>query len=300
MSNKTVMITAASLADAGTYRCKYGETPKLTQYNYHEWRRDMEFFFQAEQGLGIVLGDEEPPAPNARANAMADFARRAGKAAAMINSACSASVKTHIDGMRDPHQMWDVLKTKLDSAGTRSGRTTILRRFNQLRPVEKAPMAEYVSTLSACRKELDGTEQSISDETFITHLFTTLPSTFNSIVDIITHQPAADQTVDYVISTLISWDNSQRDRRTEVGSGTNSSTTMTSANALAAQTSNRWSRGRGKSARCRGNRNTPTRGSDRSITCWYCALSGHRQEDCRTKKRADGARKNTSQKQESV
>jgi hypothetical protein len=236
----------------------------------------MEFFFQAEQGLGIVLGDEEPPAPNARANALADFARRAGKAAAMINSACSSSVKTHIDGMRDPHQMWDTLKTKLDSASTRSGRTAILRRFNQLRPVDKAPMAEYISTLSACRKELDGSEQSISDETFITHLLTTLPSTFNSIVDIITHQPPADQTVDYVISTLISWDNSQRDRRTEVGSGTNTSATMTNANALVAHTSNRSSRGRGRISKYRGNRGSSTRTSDRSVVCWYCALLGHK------------------------
>jgi hypothetical protein len=49
----------------------------------------MEFFFQAKQGLHIVLGNEEPPALNARTNAMADFAHRAGKVAAMINSACS-------------------------------------------------------------------------------------------------------------------------------------------------------------------------------------------------------------------
>jgi hypothetical protein len=69
----------------------------------------MEFFYQAEQGLGIVLYDEEPPAQNARANMMADFALRESKAAAMINSTCSQSVTTHIDVIRDPHQMWDVL-----------------------------------------------------------------------------------------------------------------------------------------------------------------------------------------------
>jgi hypothetical protein len=52
-------MTAASLADAGIYRCKYGETTKLTQYNYHKWRRDMEFFLQAEEALSIALGDKE-------------------------------------------------------------------------------------------------------------------------------------------------------------------------------------------------------------------------------------------------
>jgi hypothetical protein len=288
--SQSVPVTAASLADTGVYRCKSGETPKLTQYNYHEWRRDMEFFLQAEESLGIALGDEARP-EGARPAITAEFNRRAGKAAAMINASCSPSVKTHIDGMRDPHQMWDILKNKLDGAGTRSGHTAILRRFNQLRPVDKAPIAEYISTLSACRKELDGTEQSFSDEIFITHLLTTLSTTFNSIVDIITHQPAADQTIDYVISTLISWDNGQRDRKAEVGSGTNTATTMTSANALAAQTSNRSSRGRYRGRR-RGTRGNANRGpSDRSVTCWYCTCPGHKQEECRTKKSAEEARK---------
>jgi hypothetical protein len=116
MSNKNAMITAASLADAGTYRCNYGETPKLTQYNYHEWCCNMKFVIQAKQGLDKVLGDEEPPAPNARDNTMADFTRCAGKAAFRIISTCSTSVKTHIDAMHDSHQMWDVLITKLDIA----------------------------------------------------------------------------------------------------------------------------------------------------------------------------------------
>ena len=30
------------------YKCKYGETRKLTAKNWHQWSRDMEFFLQAD------------------------------------------------------------------------------------------------------------------------------------------------------------------------------------------------------------------------------------------------------------
>ena len=47
--------------DQMMYRCKYGETSKLTHYNYARWKRDIEFFLQAESALSIVLGDEVQP-----------------------------------------------------------------------------------------------------------------------------------------------------------------------------------------------------------------------------------------------
>jgi len=33
--------------DQMMYRCEYGETGKLTHYNYSRWKRDIEFFLQA-------------------------------------------------------------------------------------------------------------------------------------------------------------------------------------------------------------------------------------------------------------
>ena len=118
--------------DSMIYHCKYGETNKLTHYNYARWKRDIEFFLQAESALGIVLGDEVHP--GGRGAGGTEFDKRSGKAAAMINASCHGSVKTYINGMRDPHLMWEELRTKLDTSNTRAGRTAILRHFNQLRP----------------------------------------------------------------------------------------------------------------------------------------------------------------------
>ena len=84
--------------DQMMYRCKYGEMSKLTHYNYARWKRDIEFFLQAESALGIVLGDEVHPDAGQGAGRL-EFDRKSGKAAAMINASCHSSVKTYINGI---------------------------------------------------------------------------------------------------------------------------------------------------------------------------------------------------------
>ena len=48
----------------GTYRTKYGITPKLTSFNYRQWACSIQIFVRAESALAITLGEElEPPTP---------------------------------------------------------------------------------------------------------------------------------------------------------------------------------------------------------------------------------------------
>ena len=147
-------------AEGDIYKCKYGETRKLTAKNWHQWSRDMEFFLQAEDSLEIVWGMEEVPEKNSRS--YAHYRKRQGKAAAMINAACHSSVKGFIKGKRNPKEMWDALTDNLDRVNTRSGRLMIKREFNTLRP--KHSITEYVHKLLECRTELQNSEQEISDE----------------------------------------------------------------------------------------------------------------------------------------
>ena len=74
-------------------------------------------------------------------------------------------------------------------------------------------VTEYISQLTEYSNRLEGSEQAISDETIIAHLTTTLPETFKNIVDIILDQPAEEQTLTKVISTLVEWEQSQETRR---------------------------------------------------------------------------------------
>ena len=266
-----------------TTAASMGKLRNLPIYNYARWRRDVEFFLQAESALLIVLEDEVDPG----GRRAADFQCRSGKAAAIINASCHSSIKTYIDGMRDPAQMWAELKSKLDTANTRAGRTAILSHFHQLCPVPNTTITEYITKLLECRQQLEASEQAISDETFLTHLITTLPSECNSIVDIIMHQPVEHQTIDYVITTLVEWETSVRNRRREVGSGTMAASTMMTGNVLVlVKGQNNFSYGRWKwnPQRLQNNyTNSTGHSTDPSssvVRRWFCNKRGHKQNNC--------------------
>jgi len=192
--------------------------------------------------------------------------------------------------------MWEELKAKLDTANSWAGRTAILLKFNQLCPASNSSDADYITQLLECSKELSGTEQAIPNETFISHLLTTRPKSFDSIINIITHRPEEEQTADCVISTLIEWEASNRTRKTET-----EPTKLTSpATALATYAGRRF-RGRvsftQRSTFDRSHqqnrssfrsppysyRGRPATGS----TCWYCLRPGYRQDSCDLRKRAE-------------
>ena len=166
----------------------------------------MELFLGAEEALLIIIEVEEYPedGDNAEANS---WNKRIAKDAAMINAACHSSVKPYIRHITDAHKMWKTLPEKLDTTTTRAGRCSLLRQFHALRPTtsNKSPfrVTEYINQLTEFSNHLEGSDQGISDETFIAHLTTTLLETFRNIIDFILHQPSTEQTLLKVIATLI-------------------------------------------------------------------------------------------------
>ena len=59
MMYSSAMAWQATSGGMEVFKCKWGETPKLTQLNYHQWRPDMELFLGAGEGLLIVIEAEE-------------------------------------------------------------------------------------------------------------------------------------------------------------------------------------------------------------------------------------------------
>jgi len=273
----------------------------------------MELFLGAEEALLIVMEAEEYPEEGDDAE-VSSWNKRIAKAAAMINAACHTSIKPYIRQITDARKMWKTLAEKLDTTASRAGRCSLLRQFHALHPtsVDKSPfgVTEYINQLTEYSNRLEGSEQAISDETFIAHLTTTLPDTFKNIVDIILHQPEEDQTLTKVISTLVEWEHSEESRRTayDLHKPAVSSISIPSdpsiASALNARTRYRSSSGqrhrlfnshvrsgitrsRGSvgSFQIRNQRYGSNRGwgSSRSRSqsgCWYCGKRGHIQKDC--------------------
>lgn len=200
------------------YRYDYGETAKLTHNNYYNWSRDMMIFLDVEQALGLTLGDEEAPPADQEAD-LADYQHRAAKAAAMIYASCSPLVQHYLPGTRGPHEMWTELKEKVGTPSV----FTITQRYLQIRP-DSAGINSYIGKLLDLRGELTEAQRPISDESFISRILCTLPSTYHPIIDIISHQPKERYTVDYVIRTLITWESDMKAQEAEAGSDTNTNT----------------------------------------------------------------------------
>ena len=231
--------------------------------------------------------------PDGRNANTCNFDRCAGIAAARIHASCKDSVKAYLHNMRDPHTMWLELKNKLDTVNSCAGQTALLHRFNQLRSSPNQSIANYITELMTCSKELPGSEQEIPKETVVSHLLTTLAKEFDSIIDIITHRPAEEQTTDGVIATLIEWKSINETQRTGPPQSTNRSSTMLALAALAAYTPTTISRKSRPPTRFQNqvpcNRSTNQRTSNfrsskkansNSSVCWYCLKPGHQKQSC--------------------
>ena len=280
------------------YRCKFGEIDKLNSSNFTQWVRNIRAFMPGEDCLRIVLQQEyEPPAEEY--TRWKDFQARRGAAYALIFASSTPEIQEYISNMDDSADMWNQLHARLDSAASRAGRNMIARQFNQSKPEAGQPIQTYIAKLLHYRRCLAGTEQAISDEAFSSHLISTLPTTFNSFVDIVLHQPEG-YTVENLIAKVVEAEVTLETRNKEQGSlntSLTSGSTLFTAQRNPARESmqgNRFPSRIGQQHRYRAHQRGGTRQPE-LLTCWYCGVRGHRESKCRTKKRAApfrGQRKN--------
>ena len=156
-----------------------------------------------------------------------------------------------------------------------------LRQFSRARPAEEKPIIDYISTLLYFRDQLSGTEESITDSAFISHLVMTLPASFDTFSDNLLGQRTVNESIAKVKET----EDTLRPRQADYRS-TNTSSTVVNANPLAARIPKRSGYFRGKGGR----RPTTRTRRDDNLSCWYCNKRGHRQDSCRTKKKAEEVR----------
>jgi hypothetical protein len=115
-----------------------GDIPKLTHTNYDEWRDDMIPVLSAMRAYAIVTGDDPEPQPLDldHDDNYDDWKAKEAEATSIIRLSCSPKVRRIVKGIRNPHEMWNVLETSLDTAGSYIGRQDILRQFRACRPKE--------------------------------------------------------------------------------------------------------------------------------------------------------------------
>jgi len=106
----------------------------------------------------------------------------------MITLSCSSKVRRIVKCIPNPHEMWNTLEMSLDTAGSYIGRQDILRQFRACRPKEDEPLKAYFTKLSNYRIQLDHTDDAVTDRDFHTQIFTSLPSQYAMILNVLKHR----------------------------------------------------------------------------------------------------------------
>ena len=113
-------------------KTKYGDIPLLTSINYNSWQKAVLRVLQEIDADEIISGEEDVAQP--LDIIYKDYKKRSAKAANIISLSCSPDVKSYIDHLTAPKDMWETFKIRLDTSATRFGRTTLLRYFRSARP----------------------------------------------------------------------------------------------------------------------------------------------------------------------
>ena len=114
---------------------------------------------------------------------------------------CSDQILPHIKHTVDPAEMWDFLDDGFDNTLSKLGRTQILREFHACHPGIDEKMNTYFNRLIDYRNQLSGSAEEISEDSFVTHIFTHIPKEFATTINIFERQ-APPPTSQYIMDAI--------------------------------------------------------------------------------------------------
>ena len=196
--------------------------------------------------------------------------------------------------------MWTILAARMDTASTVVGRMALLRKFHGLRPTAGEPINSYFAQLLEIKNQLVGSAEALSDASFMTHIFTTLPSVFAVTVEIL--QSRAVITIQEVLDAIRECEQNKAmvtkpdavsealySQYSDKGKGgqehQKGKRWCTNCRATSHDTAHCWKKDRDGSGNKRKRETNPT-----VRICYYCCEEGHMQKDCPVKKKANAAR----------
>jgi hypothetical protein len=145
----------------------------------------------AVEAWNIVNSMEEQPPDESEEYDF--FQKRATKALGTIYNSCSE----HIRELDDLIIMWDILRTRYDTA---SSSIAIRRKFDQTKPNPNESINTFFNILLSYRDRLAGTTEEIVDETFKADVYTHMPPEFRGTTTLLQHQ--SEISLEQVIESL--------------------------------------------------------------------------------------------------
>jgi hypothetical protein len=96
--------------------------------------------------------------------------------------------------------MWLTLGEWCNITSTTVGYQALYQQFMSMKPIPRAPIGNYFSSLLEIHNQIMGSSEAISDIAFQTHIFSSLPPVFEVIGKIL--QNRADATIEEIIDAL--------------------------------------------------------------------------------------------------
>ena len=269
----------------------------------------------SERCLDIVEYNEEEPEPplpldsDATAEDKREYNRcmteyrndwksyrsRVGKAGCLINQNLTPEAESYVKDTVDTAEMWEILKTRLDSKGNLVLQRAIRKEFHEIQHDGKESIEEYIRKLREFQRALEGTGDHIQDEAIMSKILVTLPPAWDTKISAIEDDETL--TLEKLEKILRNFQSKLSSRKTE------DVALATRGKGGYRGRGGRGGRGRGG---YQGNKVTDGRVT-KDIECWYCLEKGHYQASCPLRQKAKerkeaamGERANTVTKSEDV
>lgn len=113
----------------------------------------------AESAHGVALKEYKAESIN--------FAKRAGKAASIMNSTLSSDVEFYVKDTIDPREMWEILRNKLALVDNWGLQRRLKRDFYKTYYDGKEPITRYIKRLGVFQQQLQGTNNEVSKDELV-------------------------------------------------------------------------------------------------------------------------------------
>jgi len=122
----------------------------------------------------IMTGEEPEPEGNTREGhtELLNWRKQRINAQSIIYMRCSDQILPHIKHTLDRAETWDILHDRFDNTLSILGRTQILLKFHGCHPTKDEKMTTNFTGLIDYRNQLSGSAEEISEDSFVTHLYT--------------------------------------------------------------------------------------------------------------------------------
>ncbi|PPQ81143.1 hypothetical protein CVT26_011106 [Gymnopilus dilepis] len=188
---------------------KLSETPAP---NYDVWEFRTRITAQSKGFLEIIRGTETEPSTGHNSKTWKAWKAKNDAAAELIVRALDDDQLIHVRGLEtEPAKMWERLRTVHEKTGVTGSAMDLWTRFHTATYTDTSvPLRTHISTIRSYAEALDRLHKDKpSDTQIISRIFTSLPSSYSTIIKILkSHDNAND--LDFVTEQILAEETTQK------------------------------------------------------------------------------------------